>query len=603
MHSSNAHAERLANIDAALVELKQSKDGSDNNTPQTRKAAIENAFRIAEAEADRLVHPDGSDHPSPPHSSSTGRSVLIHSNEPLVDRPEFSITGPPHMTPQQLNDLNAKYRKAHHDEVKMAHGRLSLVEEYASDMSISAASSRAQSEDPNEQLVYPPSPVPEIQDDPLDIYTQLLAQGVFEGISPEPLAVIYDTPEGRIVTPPGAEAPVYDTAFPPTTVYAPVQPSAKDVHDEINQRSLLRHAAQERLNSIRGTPPQTPTTPKKTVLFTKEELNQLMTTEQEFQLLQGYVNHEGMDLLDVFHDERNCLADLHDVAQDLTNTRKFFDQAHESLRKMGNALTFAEDNLVRHSFRHTDAQRKTFRRLCKEHDIANALYPLIQQHRAVHHPHKGMWAQSKGKERAHPYAPKKASPLSSPPKTASPSKTPSPPKSVNSDHSTPTSPTNSSAMVTDSLFKEMNVTAYKAAPKKFTTTPPYNNPFLGMTKEQRLKKVRAIRAQNALERHRSPSPAPSTVALPTFVQPPLAKAPANVTCHLCGKFGHKKVGCPRYVCKFCNRTGQGHTLDKCPYNPKNDDFYTRPGPPDNYYDDIDDAAIANITGEPYGTNN
>ncbi|PPQ93910.1 hypothetical protein CVT25_007637 [Psilocybe cyanescens] len=71
-----------------------------------------------------------------------------------------------------------------------------------------------------------------------------------------------------------------------------------------------------------------------------------------------------------------------------------------------------------------------------------------------------------------------------------------------------------------------------------------------------------------------------------------------VTCYHCGEPGHIRPKCPKFKCIYCYRYAPGHSFQDCSYNPRNEQHI------DSYYggvdeDLLDDAGIANTTGEPY----
>ncbi|PPQ93468.1 hypothetical protein CVT25_005297 [Psilocybe cyanescens] len=73
----------------------------------------------------------------------------------------------------------------------------------------------------------------------------------------------------------------------------------------------------------------------------------------------------------------------------------------------------------------------------------------------------------------------------------------------------------------------------------------------------------------------------------------------SVTCFQCGEPGHICPRCPKFKCIYCYRYAPRHSFRDCSYNPENE-RHTDP-----YYGGIDedllnDARIANTTGEPYG---
>ncbi|PPQ88850.1 hypothetical protein CVT25_010323 [Psilocybe cyanescens] len=72
----------------------------------------------------------------------------------------------------------------------------------------------------------------------------------------------------------------------------------------------------------------------------------------------------------------------------------------------------------------------------------------------------------------------------------------------------------------------------------------------------------------------------------------------SVTCYHCGEPGHIRPKCPQFKCIYCHRYAPGHSFRDCSYYPENNQHI------DPYYRGVDnnlldDAGIANTTGEPY----
>lgn len=96
-------------------------------------------------------------------------------------------------------------------------------------------------------------------------------------------------------------------------------------------------------------------------------------------------------------------------------------------------------------------------------------------------------------------------------------------------------------------------------------------------------------------RRRRTDPAPRTQ---TETHPPLP--PHRAMCFCCNRIGHYACNCRTYRCYICRKLAPGHYPRRCPLIPAR-----RESPPAYDYDadedfDFDDAAIANMTGEPYG---
>ncbi|PPQ94729.1 hypothetical protein CVT25_007707 [Psilocybe cyanescens] len=101
------------------------------------------------------------------------------------------------------------------------------------------------------------------------------------------------------------------------------------------------------------------------------------------------------------------------------------------------------------------------------------------------------------------------------------------------------------------------------------------------------------RPRNPTTRQRSSSTASSSATNRS------TSTTSSVTCYQCGEPGHIGPRCPRFRCIYCHRYAPGHSFRDCSYNPENEDHA------DPYYggvdeDLLDDAGIANTTGEPYG---
>lgn len=73
-------------------------------------------------------------------------------------------------------------------------------------------------------------------------------------------------------------------------------------------------------------------------------------------------------------------------------------------------------------------------------------------------------------------------------------------------------------------------------------------------------------------------------------------AMSTAKCHKCGWIGHYMSFCPNFQCRLCGL--RGHYPSNCPNIPSssNSDHYFTAN--DNYDDDFDDEAWANMTGEP-----
>ncbi|PPQ95798.1 hypothetical protein CVT25_000715 [Psilocybe cyanescens] len=99
------------------------------------------------------------------------------------------------------------------------------------------------------------------------------------------------------------------------------------------------------------------------------------------------------------------------------------------------------------------------------------------------------------------------------------------------------------------------------------------------------------RSQNTMTRQRSSSTASSFATN-------RSTSVTSVMCYQWGEPGHIRPRCPKFKCSYCYQYTPGHSFRDCSYNPENEQHT------DPYYggideDLLDDAGIANTTGEPY----